>query len=281
MTIALLHPGEMGAAVGACLVERGERVVWASAGRGVATAERAKAAGLEDRGTVAAAVDGAEIVLSVSPPHAALDVARAVAAAGFRGLYVDANAISPATTREVGAIVSATGARFVDGGIIGPPPAAGRASKLYLAGEGAGTFGAKFFGTPLEAIVLEGDIGAASAIKACYAAWTKGSVALLTAIRALARAENVEPALIDEWRRSQPDLAKRCEAAIPAARKAWRWIAEMDEIAASFAAVGLPDGFHAASADVYERLACFKDAKVAPTVDDIVDMLLATPGRQG
>ena len=121
-TIALLHPGDMGAAIGACLVSSGHRVVWASAGRSAATRTRAADAGLEDLTSLARAVDAAEIVLSVCPPHGALDLADAIAALEFDGLYVDANAIAPDTTREAGAIVEAAGARFVDGGIIGPPP---------------------------------------------------------------------------------------------------------------------------------------------------------------
>src|SRR5882672_6034996 len=102
-TIALLNPGEMGAAVGACLVGAGHRVRWAGEGRSDDTKRRAAAAGLDDAGSLAQAVDGAAVVLSVCPPHGALDVAKAVAALGFRGLYVDGNAIAPTTAREVGA----------------------------------------------------------------------------------------------------------------------------------------------------------------------------------
>ncbi len=120
--IGLLHPGEMGAAVAACLTARGHPVRWVSEGRGPATAARAARARLADAGTVTALAGQAGIILSVCPPHAALDTARAVAAAGFTGLYVDANAISPGTAREVRAAVGAAGARYVDGGIVGPPP---------------------------------------------------------------------------------------------------------------------------------------------------------------
>ena len=106
-TIAMLHPGEMGAAVGACLVRAGHRVVWASSGRSASTRARAKAAGLEDLSTLARAVEEAEVVFSVCPPHGALDLATEVAELGFDGLYIDGNAISPDTAREVGASVEA------------------------------------------------------------------------------------------------------------------------------------------------------------------------------
>src|SRR6185503_12624732 len=117
-TIGLLHPGEMGAAVGKCLAGAGHRVLWVAEGRSAATKERAEAAGLTGV-PFTEMVTRSDVIVSVCPPHAALDMARQVA--GFRGLYLDANAISPATAGEVAAIVEAGGADFADGGIIGPP----------------------------------------------------------------------------------------------------------------------------------------------------------------
>src|SRR3954470_10813036 len=117
--VALLNPGEMGAAVGARLKTRGFDVVWASAGRSEATRLRAEQAGLRDAGSTAEALRDADIALSIVPPHAATELANEVAELGFKGIYVDANAISPETAREIGQIVEAAGARFIDGGIIG------------------------------------------------------------------------------------------------------------------------------------------------------------------
>jgi len=272
-TIALLHPGEMGAAIGACLAKRGLRVVWASAGRGAATRSRAKAAGLEDLGSLERALAAAEIVLSVCPPHGALALAREVAGSRFGGIYVDANAISPETARNVGRVVEKSGASFVDGGIIGPPPVEGGRSRMYLSGGPAKDVAAVFAGSNMEAIPLEGPAGAASALKACYAGWTKGATALLAAIRALAEAEGVEAALLAEWKRSQPELQKRSEVVTVQARKAWRWIGEMEEIAASFEAAGLPGGFHLAAADLYRRLEGFKDGAAPPTLAEVIEAL--------
>src|SRR2546430_4317703 len=127
-TVALLHPGKMAAATGACLGGRGPRVVWASAGRSAATRSRANAAGMEDLGTLERALGVADIVLSVCPPHGALALAREVAGHGFSGVYIDANAVSPATVRDIGRVVEAAEATFVDGGIIRPPPAPGGSS---------------------------------------------------------------------------------------------------------------------------------------------------------
>src|SRR5690242_10513270 len=116
--IGLLHPGEMGSAVGAAARTAGARVIWASEGRSHATRSRASAAGLEDIGILAELVAQSSVILSVCPPHAAEEVARRVAALLFSGVYVDANAISPANSRHIGCIVEETGATYVDGGII-------------------------------------------------------------------------------------------------------------------------------------------------------------------
>jgi 3-hydroxyisobutyrate dehydrogenase-like beta-hydroxyacid dehydrogenase len=266
MVVGLLHPGEMGAEVGRCLTGRGLTgrgltgrgltgrglaVAWASAGRSRDSAGRARAAGLRDAGTAAELAARTDVILSVCPPHAALDVARSVA--GFRGLYVDANAVSPGTAREVASVIERGGGSYVDGGIIGLPPRAPGSTRLYLSGGRAAEVSELFAGTDLEARVLDGEF-AASAIKLAYASWTKGSAALLLAARAFAKAEGVEEGLLAEWELSQPGLAKRWEGAErSAAKKGWRWVAEMEEIASAMTSAGLPGGFHLAAAEIYRR----------------------------
>jgi len=273
-TIGILHPGEMGSAVGAAARAGGARVIWASAGRGAATRKRAEADGLDDVDTLARLARESEIIVCVCPPASAPDVAREVAATRFGGTFVDGNAIAPATTRAVGEIVTAGGARFVDGGIIGPPPRKAGEARLYLSGPGAAAVAAVFKGTTLEAIVLDGPVGAASAIKMAYAAWTKGSQALLLAIRALAAREGVDAALLAEWARSQPDATGRSERAVSAnIKKAWRFVGEMDEIAATFEAAGLPNGFHEAAGEVYRRLAGWKDTAAPPSMAEVAKTL--------
>jgi 3-hydroxyisobutyrate dehydrogenase-like beta-hydroxyacid dehydrogenase len=249
-TIGLLHPGEMGAAVGAALRGKGNPVLWASEGRSAETRKRAEEAGLEDAGSLDELAQRSEVILSVCPPHAALEVAGSVA--GFRGLFVDANAIAPATAREVAAVVAAGDADCVDGGIIGPPPRAAGTTRLYLSGAEAEPVAALFAGSVLDARVVSGEVGTASALKLAYAAWTKGTAALLLAIEELARAEGIEAPLHEEWRLSLPELPERSErAARSAGAKGWRWVGEMEEIAATFDAAGLPDGFHRAAAEVF------------------------------
>ena len=250
MTAGILHPGEMGAVVAGALRGRGETVLWASAGRSAATAERAEAAGLEDAGDIAEVCRRCEILLSICPPHAALEVARAASA--FTGIYVDANAIAPGTARAIAKLQP----RLVDGGIVGPPPSRPGTTRLYLSGGEAAEVAALFAGTDLEARVLSAEPGAASALKAAYAGWTKGSAALLLTMRELARAEGVADALLEEWRLSIPELEEHVVGAERSARrKGWRWVGEMEEIAHSMAAHDLPTGFHEAAAEVFRRAA--------------------------
>lgn len=272
-TVGVLHPGEMGAELGRVLVARGHRVVWASAGRSSETARRAEAAGLRDVGSIASVTAESDVVLSVCPPHAAEDVARSVS--GLEGVFVDANAVSPATTRAIAAAAEA--ARFVDGGIVGSPPAAPGATRLYLSGPDASTVAELFEGTIVAARVLSDEIGDASAMKMVYAAWTKGTAALLLAIRATARAEGLEEALVDEWSESLPELVEQSHrAARSAGRKGWRWDYEMEEIAATFADTGLPDGFHRAAAEIFRRAPRLDEA----TLDDVLAALARRAARR-
>jgi Domain of unknown function (DUF1932) len=213
-------------------------------------------------------------VLSVCPPHAAVSLAESVAAGGFRGIYVDANAIAPATSRRIGDIVGTAGATFVDGGIIGPPPTKPGTTRLYLSGPASAAVATLFGGSALGAVVLDAPVGAASAIKACYAGWTKGAATLLLSVRALARHEGVEAALAEEWKISQPNLFAQLDRAVLQSRKGWRWIAEMEEIGATFDRAGLPDGYALAAAQVCRRLEAFKDAR-GLTLEDVVEALLA------
>jgi 3-hydroxyisobutyrate dehydrogenase-like beta-hydroxyacid dehydrogenase len=252
-TVGLLHPGAMGAAVGRVLTRAGRTVLWASEGRSADSAARAREAGLQDAGTIAGVAAGSDLVLAICPPHGALDTARAVGP--FTGLYVDANAVSPATARKIRAVVEAAGASYVDGGIIGPPPEGPDPSaRLYLSGAHAPRVAELFAATGFTTPVLDGEATAASALKMAYAGWTKGTAALLLTMREAARAHGVEDALVREWEHSIPSLPDRSvQAARQADEKGWRWVAEMREIAATLAAADLPAGFHEAAAEVFER----------------------------
>lgn len=270
LNIALLHPGAMGVTVGGTLSASGHRVRWLAEGRSAATRRRAEGAGFQPFDHAESLLAGADAVVSVCPPNAALEVAAQVAESGFAGTYLDANAVSPGTVRSMEGLF---GARLVDGGIIGPPALRPGTTRLYLSGPEARRVAEWFEAGALDAIALEGAAGAASALKMCYAAYTKCSTALVLAVRALAEAEAVTPALLEEWSISQPGLAERSEAmAAGSAAKAWRFVGEMHEIAGTFEAAGLPDGFHRAAAEIYQRMASLegREARLAEVMAKIL-----------
>jgi 3-hydroxyisobutyrate dehydrogenase-like beta-hydroxyacid dehydrogenase len=263
----------MGASVGAAARSNQHTVLWASAGRSAGTGARARRANLQDAGTVPKLVNASELVLSVCPPHAAEEVAREVAQLGFSGIYVECNAISPDRTRAIQRIVEDAGAHYVDGGIIGGPAWTREAkTRLYLSGPRAEDVAACFAGSPLETPVISDRIGAASALKMGYAAFTKGTTALLTGILGLVEKEGVRADLARQWGDAFTEQTVRRVCANTA--KAWRFVGEMHEIAATFRGAGLPGGFHQAAAEVYARLEAFKDRAEPPAIEAVLETLL-------
>ena len=270
MRVTVLNIGDMGATVAACLQAAGHEVCWVAEGRGPATRKRAEELGLMELAPLRDA-GASDAIVSVCPPHAALDVARAVFGLGFGGLYVDANAVSPATMQAIAALAGK--ARLVDGGIIGGATRQQGRTYLHLSGPHADEAMALFQGGFLEVAVVDDQVGSASALKMCYAAWSKGTSALLVAIRAVAAANRVEAALVKQWDAGNRDLIARSQNVGATAARAWRWSGEMLEIAKTFEAAGLPGGFHEASAAVFDRLAPFKDAGPGVTIEQLVATL--------
>ena len=272
--LAILHPGQMGSSVGAAARGTGHRVRWCSAGRSADSRRRAEADGLDEVAALPELVAASEILISVCPPAAAEALCEEVLAAGSARVFVDANAISPQSARRIAERVASAGADFVDGGIVGPPARGQGRTIRYLSGPRADDVAALFEGSPLQTHVLGLEPGQASALKMAFAAWTKGSSALLLAVRALADAEGVSEGLLDAWGRLAPDLPARSEAtAAGTGPKAWRFEGEMREIARTFEAAGLPGGFHGAAAELYGRLACFKDGGERPTLEAVMAAL--------
>jgi 3-hydroxyisobutyrate dehydrogenase-like beta-hydroxyacid dehydrogenase len=262
-----VHPGAMGAVVAAAC---GGTRLWASDDRSPATRARAESAGLDDVGALAAMVVQADTIVSICPPDQALPIAREIAELGFEGIYVDANAIAPSSSEQIGTLFE----HYVDGGIIGPPPVQAGTTRMYLSGPDAPAVAGRWDESLLSVHLVDGEIGAASAVKMCFAAWTKGTQALLLDIAALAEINGVTDALRAEWAISQPDHLQRSRnAARFAAPKAWRFAGEMLEIATSFADAGLPDQLHIGAADLYDRLAEFEDV-AAPELEDVVAALV-------
>lgn len=273
--IGILHPGNMGISLAASAQNSGHAVYWVSEGRSRQTRERAERFGLVDAHTLAELCSICSVVVSVCPPHAAEEVARQVAAHAFQGLYLDANAISPQRVKRIGQAVEEAGATFVDGGIIGGPAWERGTTWLHLAGRNAEAAASCFSSGPLETSVIGKEIGKASALKMCYAAYTKGTTALLCAILAAAEELGVRHDLQLQWERGESGLAEQApERVRRVTAKAWRFVGEMEEISATFREVGVPGGFHATAAILYERIAGFKDAPSTPSLESVLTMLV-------
>jgi 3-hydroxyisobutyrate dehydrogenase-like beta-hydroxyacid dehydrogenase len=220
------------------------------------------------------------ILISVCPPHAAETVAHQALAAGFKGLYLDANAISPQRAMQIGHALAGAGVGFVDGGIIGGPAWEPGRTWLYLSGPRAEEAAGCFSAGPLATRVLGEEIGKASALKMCYAAYTKGTTALLCAILATAERLDVREALAQQWTNEGGALAEQATQRVRGVTaKAWRFAGEMEEISATFRDAGLPGEFHAAAADIYRRLAHFKGSSATPALEEVLAALLEEEGR--
>ncbi|MBS1910642.1 MAG: DUF1932 domain-containing protein [Bacteroidetes bacterium] len=271
--IGIIHPGQMGISVAAAARHAGHAVWWAAEGRSEETRERAEAHGLGNAGSLANLCTICDLIISVCPPHAADTVAREVIACGFTGLYLDANAIAPERAIGMGKAVTRAGGTFVDGGIVGGP-AWTPGTVLYLSGPRAQEIAACFEESLLGVRPLGEEVGKASALKMCYAAYSKGTTALLAAILACAERLGVRTELARQWNEDDPGFADQAEArARRVTAKAWRFTGEMEEIASTFRESGLPGGFHEAAADVYRRLGHFK--REAPeSIDGVLAALL-------
>ena len=279
--IGILHPGKMGISVAASLQKGGHTVYWLSDGRSPATQQRADEFGLLDAKTLAAFCETCEIIVSVCPPHAAEAVAKQVLAHAFQGLYVDANAISPQRSVHIGELMENGGIAYVDGGIVGGPAWEPGKTWLHLSGERAEEVAELFQSGPMETNIVGEEIGKASALKICFAAYTKGTTALLSAILATAEALDVRQELMQQWSKYWPDFADETEQRVRrVTAKAWRFAGEMEEIAATFQNSGLPGEFHEGAGEVYRRIAKYKDSPAVPPIDTVLKSLMQAEGKE-
>ncbi len=273
-TIGILHPGAMGISIAATLQNSGHAVFWASAGRSAASHTRATEHNLQDAQSLESLCQRCAVIVSVCPPAAAETVAEDVIAAGFTGLYIDANAIAPQKAQRIGRKLSAANITFVDGSIIGPPAWEPNRTWLALSGADAEHAATYFAAGPLETDIISDQIGDASALKMCFAAQTKGATALLALVMAAAEQQGVRGALERQWNRYDEQATEQNQQrARRVTAKAWRFEGEMLEMVEMFAALGLPDGFHRGSAEIYNRLARFKDAPETPELRDVLNAL--------
>jgi 3-hydroxyisobutyrate dehydrogenase-like beta-hydroxyacid dehydrogenase len=267
-TVAIMSPGDMGHAVAATLRGHGLRVITCLAARSPRTRALAEKAGIEAVPDDEALVRAADLLLSIVVPAQAEHLARRIAAALERTrtdlLYVDCNAIAPATACRIGQVIEAAGARFVDAGIIGPPPRAGARTPFYASGEHAKSFAVlRDFGLDVRPIGERP--GDASAVKMCYAALTKGTTALMTELSVAAERLGVSGALRQEFAESQPAaLARMNESLPPMIPKAHRWVGEMEEIARTFEDCGLTPKTYLGAAEIYDFVAHTPLGRISP-----------------
>lgn len=254
-TIAILSPGDMGHAVGRVLAEAGHEVITTLKGRSERTGGLAEAAGIADVGGLDDVVRRADLVLSILVPSEAeplaSEVAETIRATGAGTAFADCNAVSPATSLRMEAAITKAGGRYIDGSIIGPPPGRGAPPRFYTCGPHAGLM-EPLDGNGIVVRSLGPEAGAASAIKMCYAGYTKGISALSIGVLAMAQRLGVAEQLDREMAESQSVGLERMRKEIPGLPvKARRWVGEMEEIAETFGSVGLPAGFHEAAAAIY------------------------------
>jgi 3-hydroxyisobutyrate dehydrogenase-like beta-hydroxyacid dehydrogenase len=272
MTIAVLHPGAMGSAVAAQLVAAGHRCAWLPTGRGEATRRRAGEAGLVPLAELGE-LEACEVVLSVCPPAAAPAVAAEVARTGFRGRYVEANAISPRHSAEIAALLAPRGVTVVDGGIVGPPPRKPGTTRIYLSGPESDAVAALFTTTALQPRVLPGNVGAASALKLAFATYNKVGTVLAAQAHSLARHHGVSAELTELATAFAPSTPLANPGSlVGAAGKAWRWSPEMREIADACRDSGLPADLLAAAESFLDHWRTYKDDPT-PTLDDLLAAL--------
>ena len=257
-TVGILSPGEMGAGVGTALRASGLSVLTCLAGRSPASHERAKAAGMTTVPDLATLVERCDLVLSILvPAHArrvAADLGDAARAAGATTVLADCNAIAPQTVQAIEVDLQGSGVTLVDGGIVGGPPRDGRGPRVYASGASAHVLG-QLDGRGIDVVDVGPVIGKASAVKMCYAAMTKGTTALRTALLVAARRLEVYDELIAEMEHSQAaalGAAKQGMRRLP--NVAYRWIGEMEEIAHTFQHVGVTPDFHTGAAQVFREV---------------------------
>jgi 3-hydroxyisobutyrate dehydrogenase-like beta-hydroxyacid dehydrogenase len=270
--VGILHPGQMGVSVAATLQNSGHSVYWASQGRSLQTHRRAEQFNLVDKVTLAALAQTCSLLVSVCPPAAAEALAEQVSAAGYRGMYLDANAISPQRVLSMGERMEKAGISFVDGGIIGGPAWKPGETWLYLSGPQAERASQYFHAGPLGTRVISPEIGKASALKMCFAAYTKGSRAMLCAVLGAAENLGVLDDLKTQW--GMEFTHQALTGAVNVTAKAWRFTGEMEEIAATFREAGMPGGFHEAAADIYRRMEQFKGADPHPDFEEVLRALI-------
>jgi len=283
-TVGILSPGDMGHSVGNVLREKGLRVITCLEGRSDRTRRLAAEAGIGAVPSYADLVQEADLLLSIlvpaQAPNAAARVAGALAETGAELAYADCNAIAPQTARAIGECLTEAGATFIDASIIGGPPRRESRPRIYVSGSDTAAMEAlNAYG--MNVIPIGEEIGLASAIKMCYAAWTKGATALCTELLIAAKALGVLDALEQEFRSSQSAMLVRMQSLPAVPTKSRRFVGEMLEIAKTFGAVGMTPKMLEGAAEVYRFVGNThladrtpEDTSPVPTLEETLAILV-------
>ncbi len=257
-TVGVMSPGDMGSGVGGVLKRNGLRVLTALDGRSDASRSRAKEEGIEDAGSLDELVRESDLILSILVPSEAVQFAENVAAAITRSeseiVVADCNAVSPATAVELEKTITAAGAKFIDAGIIGSTPRRGATPRFYASGVHASILG-ELDGKGISVPVMDGPIGMASGLKMVYAALTKGTAALYASTLMTAMSLGLYDDLIEEMKLSQSGTLEGMDRVKSVSAQAFRWIGEMEEIAATFADAGISPLIHKGAAETFRKIA--------------------------
>ncbi len=247
----------MGHAVGREFRASGLEILTCLAGRSTRTRRLAESAGFRDLPTLETLTEQADLILSILVPDAAVTLAEAVAKAlrngGGRSIFADCNAISPETARRIGGIISGAGGQYLDASIIGSPPGKAHPPRFYVSGPKRNVFG-QLDGRGIAVKLIGEEIGRASAVKMCYAGLTKGTLALHAAVLTSAKALGLLEELRSELAFSQAQALKAMEQVNRVPAKAFRWVAEMEEIARTFGSAGVTSSIHLGAAEVFKMI---------------------------
>ncbi|MCH8910733.1 MAG: NAD(P)-dependent oxidoreductase [Chloroflexi bacterium] len=289
-TVGIMSPGDMGSGVGGVLKRNGLTVLTALDGRSEDTRERAAEQGIEDVGSLDDLVKACDLILSILVPSEARsfaqDVAEAIVRTDADVAVADCNAISPATGIKVDEIITAAGGRFIDAGIIGGSPRTGAVPRIYASGEHASVL-AELDGKGIKVPVLNGPVGRASGLKMCYAAITKGTSALYASTLMTAKSLGLYEDLIREMQGSQASTLAAMDGVKSISARAFRWIGEMEEIAATFEDAGATPKIHLGAAETFQQIAdssighervgtVDRDRTLEQTIEQL--LVLAKPG---
>ncbi|MER6913333.1 DUF1932 domain-containing protein [Streptomyces sp. NPDC000594] len=270
--VTLLHPGSMGATIGAAAVRNGHRVRWVTTGRSPRTRARAEAAGLEPCDTLAEALSGTDIALSICPAHVAEDTAMSVAEQRYEGIFVESNPITPDLVRRISDRMPAR-CSVLDGSIFGPAADSSRSARIYLAGDSGavalvdGLFG----GTAVEVRTVGSDLGTASALKLAFTSYQRSARVLAAISHALAARHGVSDLLAEEAQGMSSNVLSAPEYLPSVAARAWRWAPEMDQIAEALRSVGLPDGLAELTGEIFHHWDTERDQN--PSVERVLALL--------